>query len=379
MHHRRIIIAHNDCVEGYDLEAHNTHNNPQDPCHSDEDHLHVDDEGSDFEPALGSECQTLLDHEDTDFGFSQAENDTNGAQPGSLSTPPACTASDLDCGDYEDEINLEDDPLFLSREAAFLDPPEISGDADIGFHDEAMVDDELPPAFSESPLIRNIYITAFLLSSYHHASHEAIKLFLNSHHQSLLSIHQHTGLEIPGLDSMARTLPTVEKRLRIDPGQYIVYHFVCNQCWFRHHPADLYALGSSTCVQDNCEGTLYIEKEMANNSIKRIPVKLLPTVPLIPMLQRFLLRSGKHAEYQHWRQPGDEPGAVAPNPEPEHIEDVHMCMYDIYDGWGWRAIQAGLERCRGGEWEVEDVDVHGIHQRFVSLPCGLVFVLNIDW
>ena len=54
-------------------------------------------------------------------------------------------------------------------------------------------------------------------------------------------------------------------------------------------------------------------------------------------------------------------------------------MTDIYDGWGWRTIQAGLDRQRGGKWTVQDVDVHELHQRFVSLPLGLVWQMNIDW
>jgi hypothetical protein len=59
--------------------------------------------------------------------------------------------------------------------------------------------------------------------------------------------------------------------------------------------------------------------------------------------------------------------------------DPSKPMMDIYDGWGWRAIQAGLERRRGGEWTIRDVDVRNLHQRFVSLPLGLVWQMNIDW
>jgi len=54
-------------------------------------------------------------------------------------------------------------------------------------------------------------------------------------------------------------------------------------------------------------------------------------------------------------------------------------MQDVYDGWGWRAIQAGLECQRGGTWTIHDVDVHALHQWFVSLPLGLVWQMNIDW
>ncbi|KAI0038744.1 hypothetical protein FA95DRAFT_1613136 [Auriscalpium vulgare] len=55
-------------------------------------------------------------------------------------------------------------------------------------------------------------------------------------------------------------------------------------------------------------------------------------------------------------------------------------MTDIYDGWGWRSIQAGLVRQKGGEWGLpEDVDIHNINQSFTKLEAGLVFQKNTDW
>jgi len=54
-------------------------------------------------------------------------------------------------------------------------------------------------------------------------------------------------------------------------------------------------------------------------------------------------------------------------------------LVDISDGWGWHAVQAGLECQQTGWWIIEDVDVHNLNQRFVLLPCGLLFMLNIDW
>ena len=58
-------------------------------------------------------------------------------------------------------------------------------------------------------------------------------------------------------------------------------------------------------------------------------------------------------------------------------------MGDITDGWGWRAVSWGLERRKVSSavsrWGVEDVLVEEKVQRFVSLPCGLLFSVNIDW
>ena len=50
----------------------------------------------------------------------------------------------------------------------------------------------------------------------------------------------------------------------------------------------------------------------------------------------------------------------------------------MMDGWGWRCLSAGLERRnRGGR--IEDVDVQDLAQRFVNLPNGWVFMINVDW
>ena len=101
------------------------------------------------------------------------------------------------------------------------------------------------------------------------------------------------------------------------------------------------------------------------------------------MIGLILARPGKWEDFQLWRTDDDAPGRVAPLAQPptgyDAFGDPGVRLCDVTDGWGWRAIQAGLERRRTGRWDVEDVDVHQIHQRFVALPCGLVLQLNVDW
>ncbi|TFY50862.1 hypothetical protein EVJ58_g10857 [Rhodofomes roseus] len=183
--------------------------------------------------------------------------------------------------DDEDLPELDGDPAYVSREDLFDDRFEgtqQSADADC--------ESELPPAFNEHRLIRNAYINAFILATFHHATHEAIQSLLESQRDAFLSITRETGYQFHGLDKMACTLRT-----------------------------------------------------------------------------------------------GDEPGKLPPSNlrEKDAFPDPVVRMNDIYDGWGWRAAQAGLERRRGGKWTVQDVDVHELDQRFVSLPCGLMFAFNIDW
>jgi hypothetical protein len=105
-------------------------------------------------------------------------------------------------------------------------------------------------------------------------------------------------------------------------------------------------------------------------------------VRLKKAVQHLLSRPGKYEQLQHWRYPGvDDPGPAAPHETQGYnaFIDPKVPMSDVYDGWGWRTIHAGLERRRGGKWTIQDVDVHELHQRFVSLPLGLVWQMNIDW
>jgi hypothetical protein len=193
---------------------------------------------------------------------------------------------------------------------------------------------------------------------------------------------QSPDIHFEGLSTKARTLTTTERRLGICKDRFITYFFLCDVCWKVHHPSDLSKLHSPTCDQDGCAGTLYTSKWLSSGSDKQTPTKIMPYVRLKKAVQHLLLRPGKYEQLQHWRYPElDEPRPAKPFiiQGYDAFIDPSISMTDVYDGWGWRAIQAGLERRRGGKWTIEDVDVHELHQRFVSLPLGLVFQMNIDW
>ncbi|KAK0183724.1 hypothetical protein F5146DRAFT_1147323 [Armillaria mellea] len=71
---------------------------------------------------------------------------------------------------------------------------------------------------------------------------------------------------------------------------------------------------------------------------------------------------------------------TAPPPDGyDAFGDLNEPMKDVMDGWAWQTIQAGLERCRSGKWEIKDVDVCNVHQQFVALPNGLILQMSIDW
>ncbi|EGN98071.1 hypothetical protein SERLA73DRAFT_153261 [Serpula lacrymans var. lacrymans S7.3] len=61
------------------------------------------------------------------------------------------------------------------------------------------------------------------------------------------------------------------------------------------------------------------------------------------------------------------------------FENPDKLIYNMHNAWGWRAISAGIQRYQGGPWTIEDINVQELHQRFVSLPCGLVWQINLDW
>ncbi|KAG0693990.1 hypothetical protein DFH29DRAFT_881020 [Suillus ampliporus] len=239
-----------------------------------------------------------------------------------------------------------------------------------------------PSCMDDHPAVHNAYIHAFIAAAFYNATHAAVYHDLEEKERLLRTAQQaNPDIEYPGLDNFACTLPTLLRRLGLSTDQFIVYVFVCDICWKLHHPSELSELLSPDCTVADCDGSLYTSKRLTDGTLKRTPTKIVPYVPPERALQQFLLRPGKWDQFQHWRGPEDQPGHVPPIPGNgyDSFPDLSKPMRDIYDGYGWCMIEAGLERQRGGRWEIEDVDVHELHQRFVSLPCGLVWQINIDW
>ncbi|KAJ3002591.1 hypothetical protein NUW54_g5766 [Trametes sanguinea] len=242
---------------------------------------------------------------------------------------------------------------------------------------------ELPPAFTEHPMIRRAYVQAFIAVAFHGATHELAQYLLQSSRSQLVGFSLVSGYEIPGLANMAVTLRTAERRLGLDPDEYITYHLLCNVCWDCHHPALLETLpADGLCIQDECDGTLFQKKRYSDGKTRRVPVKVLATTSPKAAIQRLLMRPGKLAELNHWwTRPDDEAGhkaAVSIEDWAGSLDDDYR-MFDMHDGWGWNAIRAGLKRRQGGPWGVIDVDVQELNQRFVALPNGLVLIFNLDW
>ncbi|OJT11592.1 hypothetical protein TRAPUB_11901 [Trametes pubescens] len=274
----------------------------------------------------------------------------------------------------EDAFELDaHDPDYVQAEDLF-DPAAP--------HEPPLPPGKLPSALEEDPLIRRAYVQAFISHAFHGSTHSAIEHMLKSEKSNLTSLSLRMGYDFPGLAQMAITLRTVERRLGVDPNQYITHFFLCTKCWKRHHSSDLYELPGSGCTEPNCDGLLYSTKILAGGKCPRRPLKPFPTSSLEHNVQRILMRPGKVNELNAWREGEyDEPGVKPPLNQDDWLgsDNPDFRMFDIYDGWGWNAIQAGLQRRRGGKWEIEDVDIHELFQRFVALPMGLVIMINIDW
>ncbi|KAF8343864.1 uncharacterized protein EI90DRAFT_2874972, partial [Cantharellus anzutake] len=216
----------------------------------------------------------------------------------------------------------------------------------------------LPAAFSESPPIRNAYIRAYIQHAYHGATHVAVNEFLRGQKALLQYIKDSFSPALfPDLDSMAIMLPAVERRLGLCTGPYLFYYFICSECWAPYHIEELATLDSPKCTAKLCSGQLYSMKTLGSGDQKRFD------------------------HMQHWRQDGDEPGAIPPIEEAEHYKShsVDAKMHDIHDGWGWRAIEAWVTRTYDSKGHVIEGTRKKHRQRFVALPCGLVFIFSIDW
>jgi len=323
--------------------------------------------------------RSWLSSDDTELGSA------GGADHNTVPLPLPCSYSSddtdssddgLDEQDASDPPNVAEDPSFMTRSQLFP------------FHDSdcpcevSLPPERTPRAFSEHPIVRLAYVRAFIASAFHGATQALTDSMLVGFKSTIHSfVSRDPNLAGFDLESFATTIATVERRLGVDTGTYIKYFFVCNLCWCRHEPEELYTLKSGSCSRHSCSGLLFTSKRLQNGLEKRIPVKILPYAKFIYAIQRILLRPGKWDDFQHWRGPEDVPGVVPPISFDEWKrnwpEDEPMC--NIHDGWAWRALEAGLERRRGGRWKMEDVSVTEVSQRFVALPCGLVIAFNVDW
>ncbi|KAI3998325.1 hypothetical protein K525DRAFT_214799, partial [Schizophyllum commune Loenen D] len=226
----------------------------------------------------------------------------------------------------------------------------------------------LPPTFDDHPAIRGAYVRAFVNSTFHKLTRAALRIQLDGNYSNFLTMSEN-GVHLEGLDDFAHTLPTIERRLGVSTEGFIVYLFACPACWTTYRPSQLPELDAAICTTSNCGGQLYTTKRMSDGKEKRTPRLTVPFVRPSSAIARKCLQPGKVAQWQQWRGTGDEPGVVSPSDVQGYdaFPDPDKPMTDVSDGWAWRAVMAGLYRRRSGSWEVRDVDVHEVNQRFQAV------------
>ncbi|KZV63186.1 hypothetical protein PENSPDRAFT_758171 [Peniophora sp. CONT] len=308
----------------------------------------------------------------------------------------------------EDDDDDDDEPLPGPQPAGYEtdeddDRTGIDGDPDFrrndayarNAHRAALDADEpqpLPRAFAEHPAIRNAYVHAFVLGAFQGGTHDQVKSQLIAQKNSLLDALAHvedtedTRKLRDDLAKMAMTLRSVEKRLGVDPDRYLVYYALCPTCWQRYPVSELDDLEMNRCTRTGCSAKLFETKRTASRGVQRYPLKVLAYYPLTRALRLFFRRPGKWEECQAWRKEGDHWQQDEPRPPPMSYEEWRdglregQLLSDIHDGWIWRLLRANMKRVwRPETREVDDVDVENLNLRFVSLPCGLVFGIFVDW
>lgn len=215
----------------------------------------------------------------------------------------------------------------------------------IPLDDIRSVQDLAPQAFEEDPILRNIYIRAYVQAAFHGATHADIANLLTDQRATLTALSEREGFDLE-LSNMALTLRTVERRLGLSVDDQIVYYFICPICWDVHHPNTLSNLEDPICRKSG--GELYIESTRDGKK-KRTPTKILQYASLSSYIRRMLLRPGKIEELQSWRQDGDE-AALKPPQSFEEWQGLELSKLPSNGGSTTRGVRltmltATIGRC----------------------------------
>ncbi|KAG1730535.1 uncharacterized protein EDB91DRAFT_1239083 [Suillus paluster] len=262
--------------------------------------------------------------------------------------------------DGDENSEDSDEEQDLDEGADIVNDPAFNAGNGFDEDEDHLPQDDEEDLFEHSA-IRNAYVCA---------SHDVSHIILDGVACALWYAHNHAPhIEYEGLDDM--------RRLGVNLDSIITYLFVRDPLTL--YDEDLW----EQCHEEDCEGILYMTKLLTSGKLKRKPTKVLPYVAPHWAIQHWLLHPGKYQELQQWRQDGDKPRQVPAT----HVggdnafADPSNPMHDMHDAWGWHAIQAGLQCVyhNNGQLRVLDDDIHNLQQRFVSLPCGLVWQINLDW
>ncbi|KAF8843424.1 hypothetical protein BDN67DRAFT_978792 [Paxillus ammoniavirescens] len=248
--------------------------------------------------------QTAAQHRTTDEQLVSVNYEAVAAQQLSDHWPasPQANAEDFDTGpnsygdlsgDENDEEELDIDGDVADGEPAqeVDDPPDEADAQDVNdLFTHGRMSTFTQPHPHAYKTTQQSYIWAYVSAVFYNATHAAVYHDLEGKERLLHTAQAaNPDIEYPGLDSFARTLPTLLKHLGL-----------------------------------------------SNGSVKCTPTKLVPYVPPEQVLQCFFLRPGKWDQFQCWCGAQDQPSAAQPIPGRGYgsFPDPDKPLMDIYDGWG---------------------------------------------
>ncbi|QRV98832.1 Transposase family tnp2 [Ceratobasidium sp. AG-Ba] len=260
------------------------------------------------------------------------------------------------------ELPMEDDPI-----------EEAEGEPEEG-------DEGLCAAFREHSLIRNAYIDAFVQKVLYGASHKALQHQLKAARRT---ISTHPDVHFEDVAKMAQTIRTAERRLGINLDSLIKVFTLCPVCKRAYSPEYIAGTEDVACASEGCPGILFTMRQLASGSQRKASCMTYPFASPIAWIRHMLSLPGISELLQVWRSDeADREQLTLPEPCEEWIQrlDVNRPIADIHEGWGWRSIEAGLERyLEPDTGDIVDKSPLNPPVRFVSLPYGLSLSLNTDW
>ena len=153
----------------------------------------------DFDAQSNGQSPISLEEEYFDMNFTNRSQDSLVRSP----TPSGSELSDLSDADRVEGMDIEEDPDFISHNC--------------GLFTEA---DDL------ENIEGNLKLFAMLTFMYLQVWHSAQRLT-----HFTISVLEDPHNPIEGLESMARTLPTLKCHLGVNPDTHITYFFLCPNCW----------------------------------------------------------------------------------------------------------------------------------------------------
>ncbi|KAG8698740.1 hypothetical protein FRC08_005737 [Ceratobasidium sp. 394] len=258
--------------------------------------------------------------------------------------------------------------------------PDLGGEPD----DPGAEDDVEDDAEGEIPrLLRNIYIRAWIDSTFGGATQEQTTRTLFSH-KSTLEDHAEAGALAEALPTMALTFRSLERQLGVNADEYLQIFALCKACGTRYSEEEVNEAPYPGCpyirpgAEEPCGYPIWEERELFGGAKKRVPFRSFPYFPIQLALKRILARPGmRELLMRHVRDDED----IQPATKQDWLDSMPLDQRfsDISQAWGWSSEPAKLQRDFNEEDGVYgDAPGEDSLVSLASLPLGLSVNINYD-